>query len=67
MVILFNAELFATLGLPCGTYSHIRDADGKLHYGIIQAIEREDGSGRSFNVRLHDGTFIRTIYVRTCG
>jgi hypothetical protein len=30
--------------------------DGKLHTGIVQSIEREDGSGHSFIVKMHNGT-----------
>jgi hypothetical protein len=33
--------------------------------GIIQAIEREDGSGRSWNVTVYCDNSRRTVYVRT--
>jgi hypothetical protein len=37
--------------------------DSKLHTGIVQAIEREDGSGYRFLVRLHNSTKIHYVVV----
>lgn len=45
--------------------------DGKIYTGFIQSIEREDGSGRSFNVCIHCVQYpthcglMRTVHVRT--
>jgi hypothetical protein len=33
--------------------------------GILQGIQREDGSGRSFIVRLLTTTGVKTVYVKT--
>lgn len=35
--------------------------DGKFHTGIVQKIEREDGSGYRFLIRLHNSQ--ETLYV----
>ena len=37
------------------------DANYQLHFGIINRIEAEDGSGRNFNIYLHTGVaaFVR--------
>lgn len=37
--------------------------DGKFHTGIVQSITREDGSGYSFLVRLHNSPLIHYIRV----
>lgn len=44
----------------------IASTNGKVYTGYIKAIEREDGSGRSFNVTLGivDGRTV-TVHIRT--
>jgi hypothetical protein len=38
----------------------------KGNVGIVQAVERESGDGRSFNVRMcFDDNTVRTVHVRT--
>lgn len=41
-------------------------SDGTAHRGIITSVEREDGSGRRFNIRYwpQDGSAAQTVYVR---
>ncbi len=38
--------------------------DGRYR-GIVQSVEREDGSGRSFNVRVLVAGVVRMVYVKT--
>jgi hypothetical protein len=55
-----SADIFESLKGRTGL-SVVLD-DGRNFCIVVNAIEVEDGSGRSFNVRAHDG---RTFYVRT--
>jgi hypothetical protein len=58
-------QLFKALA---GEYSSPRlfiDSNGIRHFGILQSIEREDGSGHSFNVRIADQSRQTTIHIRT--
>ncbi len=38
------------------------DSQGKTHIGTLATVQREDGSGHSFNVTLDDGN---TFHMRT--
>lgn len=41
----------------------LRDHAGRVFWGVIGAIEREDGSGTGWNVRL--GGCVLPVFVRT--
>jgi len=63
-------ELFKTLGAEHPLPRLFTDADGGHHYGYLQSIEREDGSGHSFNVTINPdgddrGLSPKTFHVRT--
>jgi hypothetical protein len=46
-------------------FNHI-DSGGRLSQGIIQSIQREDGSGHNFNVTLYSvERGYKTVFVRT--
>ena len=44
---------------------HYYDSQGQQYFGILQSVQREDGSGHSFNVTIagHGGTV--TFHLRT--
>lgn len=49
-------------------YLSFTDSRGKGHCGLIQSVQREDGSGSSFNVSyrgLTNGAVCTTVHVRT--
>lgn len=64
-------RLFEALAAGCNHQTEIFGtiAGAKLRVrGILQAVEREDGSGSSFNVRMLTGAKLDrvvTVYVRT--
>lgn len=45
----------------------IMDSNGTTHHGYVSSVEREDGSGSSFNITLRDGRGGGrcTLHVRT--
>ena len=47
--------------LPVG----LSDGAGVVHVGTLEAVEREDGSGRSFNVRIRNENGHETFHLRT--
>lgn len=51
-----------------GIPKYITSSSGLKLYGVVQMIEREDGSCKSFNVRVYNDKVIppvRTIHVKT--
>jgi hypothetical protein len=44
---------------------HLYDSKGQQYFGLVQSVQREDGTGSSFNVTIagHGGT--ATFHVRT--
>lgn len=58
-------ELFKALAGEHPLPRHFTDASGNRHFGILQSIEREDGSGHSFNVRIANQSGQTTIHLRT--
>jgi hypothetical protein len=63
-------ELFKALGAEHPLPRHFTDASGSRHYGYLRSIEREDGSGHSFNVTINPeeidrGFSPKTFHVRT--
>lgn len=58
-------ELFQALAAPRNTAREYTASDSKHYIGILESVEREDGSGRSFNVRLITPAGYKTIHVRT--
>jgi hypothetical protein len=40
-------------------------SNGKRYHGILQSIQREDGSGESFNLTVNSGGREFTFHVRT--
>ena len=59
-------ELFKMLGGEHPLPRHFTDASGNRYFGILQSIEREDGSGHSFNVRIANQSGETTIHLKTC-
>lgn len=45
-------------GLPCSVTS----SSGLKLYGVVQMVEREDGSGKSFNVRIYNPNWVNDKY-----
>ena len=58
-------ELFKMLGGEHPLPRHFTDNNGQTYYGTLQAMEREDGSGHSFNVRIANQSGQTTIHLRT--
>ena len=64
-------ELIDRLFLPAAMACTIRDSSGVVHIGILQSIEREDGSGKCFNVKMSvlnpttNTRYTDTFFVRT--
>lgn len=63
-------ELFKALGAEYPLPRHFTDASGGRHCGYLQSVERENGSGHSFNVTINPdgndrGLSPKTFYVRT--
>lgn len=44
---------------------HFHDSQGQQYFGLLQSVQREDGTGSSFNVTIagHGGT--ATFHLRT--
>lgn len=58
--------LFAYLALDGSYEVELVDSQGKHHLGTVQSIQREDGSGSSFNVTMSKyGVTSETIHIRT--
>ena len=59
--------LFSLLSQEGSKTATIRDVNYNYHDGIVVGIEREDGSGRSFNVKLYRSSDQKqvNIHVRT--
>lgn len=63
-------QLMSALFGGSSLFTNITASDGRVYNGIVTKIEREDGSGRCFNVSmwLHHpvhGTISTTVFVRT--
>ena len=58
-------ELFKALAGEHALPRHFTTPDGCKVFGALQAIEREDGSGKSFNCRIANQSGKITINVRT--
>ena len=61
-------RLFDILATDGTAYIAVEDAQGKVTRGILQSIQREDGSGRSFILTItpdHPEAANVTVYVRT--
>jgi hypothetical protein len=43
------------------------DSNGVEYFGILQSIQREDGSGGSFNVTIANQSGYKTFHMRTIG
>jgi hypothetical protein len=43
----------------------LMDSAGKVHRGFINAIQKEDGSGKSFNVTIGNNRGTETFHLRT--
>lgn len=52
--------LFAALAAPAGTITSLGGVTG-----IVRSVDREDGSGSSFNVSMYVNNRAVTVYVRT--
>lgn len=60
---MYREDLFDRFMSGNSVYFHT--ADGKEKCGIIQAVEREDGSGYNFNVRVRSVSGVDyTVFVR---
>ncbi len=57
--------LFSLLALNEPVISTIRAADGTYIDGIVLSVERESGSGRTFNVTMDRNGSKFVIFVRT--
>ena len=40
-------------------------SDGQRYFGILQSVQREDGSGHSFNITIANQSSTATFHVRT--
>lgn len=58
-------QLLSLLTTCRGAATVLIDSHGARHSGILQSVQREDGSGRSFNVTLSTARGNVTIHVRT--
>lgn len=58
-------ELFRCLGSNDANIT-VKDHNGNVVEGILQAVTREDGSGNNFNLMIRKSNgIVRTIFVRT--
>jgi hypothetical protein len=58
-------QLFKALDKEHSLPRHFIANDGTLYFGILQSIEREDGSGHSFNLRIGTQNGQATFHIRT--
>jgi hypothetical protein len=58
-------ELYNLLGAEHTMPHPFTASDGARYVGILQAVEREDGSGRSFNLRIANQSGEITVHLRT--
>lgn len=58
-------QLFQALATRGTELSECTASNGRVYRGILQTVEREDGSGHSFNVTLDTCNGKTTIHVRT--
>jgi len=56
-------QLFRILGEQGSRFVNVQTVEG-IKCGIVSSVEREDGSGKRFNVRLFQRDCVRTYYVR---
>lgn len=61
-------ELLRALTAGCGEESEVMGVTGagKVRLrGLVQGVEREDGSGRCFNVAVLVGSVVHKVFVKT--
>ena len=58
-------QLMTALTMQGAPFMAMYDTDGKRWEGILCSVERESGSGCSFNVVLNCNGVRKTFYVRT--
>lgn len=46
-----------------GKYGTVMDTKGKLHVGIINSLQREDGSGKNWIVSITNKTVSNSVFV----
>jgi hypothetical protein len=49
--------------MRCGKYGSVIDPKGNAHVGIINAIMREDGSGRNWIVTITNKTVSERVFI----
>jgi hypothetical protein len=62
-----KAQLFAMLGMRDLQPTRFADSNGVEYFGILQSVQREDGSGGSFNVTIANQSGYKTFHLRTIG
>jgi hypothetical protein len=58
-------QLFNLLSQVCPMPGYFVASDGKQYLGILQSVQREDGSGSSFNITIANQSGTITIHIRT--
>ncbi len=48
-----------------GNFIEINLTCGNRVSGVIMSIEREDGSGKKYNLKIRENGIVRTVFVRT--
>lgn len=49
--------------MRCGKYASVHDTKGKVHVGLINAILREDGSGKNWIVTVTNRTVSERVFI----
>jgi hypothetical protein len=58
-------QLFEALSEYTSMPRRFTASDGTEYVGILQSVEREDGSGHSFNLRIANQSGQATFHIRT--
>ena len=64
-IIRTKWDLFRYLGGEYALPVTLFDGCGDAHVGTLESVEREDGSGHSFNVRIRNDRGQETFHFRT--
>lgn len=49
--------------MRCGKYGSVVDTKGNVHVGLINAIMREDGSGKNWIITITNKTASKKVFI----
>ncbi len=58
-------QLFSLLATADTLAGHFKASNGNVYFGLLQSVQREDGTGSSFNITVANQSGSVTFHVRT--